>query len=103
MRNVLDWLEAAAARAPQHTAYDQPQVRMSWSELWQRAREIGSFLAGRVPQQCPVLILMEKSGVHCGDDGKRIRKLFLYAARFFDARIPDEDDCFCASACFCAV
>lgn len=61
MRNVLDWLEASAARAPQHTAYDQPQARISWSELWQRAREIGSFLAERVPQQCPVLILMEKS------------------------------------------
>lgn len=61
MRNVLDWLEAAAVRAPQQTAYDQPEARLSWSELWQKAQEIGSFLSACIPEQCPVLILMEKS------------------------------------------
>lgn len=61
MRNVLDWLDAAAKEAPQSAAFDQPDMGITWGELQKRAREIGSFIAGRLPAQSPVLILMEKS------------------------------------------
>lgn len=61
MRSVLDWLDAAEKEAPQSTAFDQPDMRMSWGELSKRAREIGSFIASQLPAQSPVLILMEKS------------------------------------------
>ena len=61
MRNVLDWLDEAAKEAPQSAAFDQPDMGITWGELQKRAREIGSFIAGRLPAQSPVLILMEKS------------------------------------------
>lgn len=61
MRNVLDWLESAARLTPEKTAADMPNKKMTWAELNFRARGIGSFLAARIPQQTPVLILMEKT------------------------------------------
>ncbi|MDO5422215.1 MAG: amino acid adenylation domain-containing protein [Eubacteriales bacterium] len=61
MRNVLDWLENAASCAPHTDACGQSGAYRTWLELWRKAREIGSFLARRIPAQSPVLILMEKS------------------------------------------
>lgn len=60
-RNVLCWLEDAARLAPDETAFDQPDLRLSWGEVCLRARQAGSFLACLIPRQSPVLILMEKS------------------------------------------
>lgn len=60
-RNVLEWLEDAADCAADAKACDQPDVQMTWAELCQKAQEIGTFIAQRVPAQSPVLILMEKS------------------------------------------
>ncbi len=60
-RNVLDWLEEAARLSPDATAFDQPGRRMSWNQVCQSAKRIGSALAALVPEQTPVLILMEKS------------------------------------------
>ena len=61
VRNVLDWLEAAARLAPGSTAVDLPGKAMTWEQVWQAARETGSFLAEQVDAQQPVLILMDKS------------------------------------------
>ena len=61
VRNVLEWLEAAAACAPDSIAYDGPGSALTWRETADRAKQIGSDLAARVPAQSPVLILMEKS------------------------------------------
>lgn len=60
-RNVLDWLENAARIAPEAAAFDMPGSMMTWRSLQRRAREVGSFLAARVPAQSPVMILMDKS------------------------------------------
>lgn len=60
-RNVLDWLEAAARLSPDETAFDQPDRRITWNQVCQSARRIGSGLAALIPEQTPVLILMEKS------------------------------------------
>lgn len=60
-RNVGSYLEDAARLAPDAIAFDQPQKRMTWKQVHDQARRIGSALACMVPQQSPVLILMEKS------------------------------------------
>ena len=61
IRSVLQWLEDAARRAPDAAAFDMPGDGLSWRQVYARARAIGSFLAGHVPAQAPVLILMEKT------------------------------------------
>lgn len=59
-RNVLEWLARAAAEAPEAPAFEDPWGAMSFSVLRKRAREIGSFLARRLPAQRPVLVFMDK-------------------------------------------
>ncbi|MGN0971351.1 MAG: hypothetical protein ACI4OY_05300, partial [Aristaeellaceae bacterium] len=59
VRNVLDWLEIAAWLSPDATAVDQPDRALTWGQVWQAARETGSFLATQVDAQQPVLVLME--------------------------------------------
>lgn len=61
VRNVLCYLEEAARLAPDAVAFDQPQKQMSWGQVCASARRVGSALARIIPQQSPVLILMEKS------------------------------------------
>ena len=60
-RNVLDWLEEAASLSPDRPAFDQPGDGMTWTDVRNAARRVGSFLAARTERQRPVLILMEKS------------------------------------------
>ena len=59
-RCVLDWLEAAAVKSPKAPAFDGPGEGLTWGQLYKQARQIGSWIAGQVPAQSPVLILMEK-------------------------------------------
>ena len=61
IRNVLQWLEDAARRAPDAAAFDMPGDGLSWRQVWNRARAIGSCLCSLIPAQTPVLILMEKT------------------------------------------
>ena len=60
-RNVLDWLEEAGRLAPDAAAFAGPGSAMTWGEVRQTARRIGSCLIPRIKWQQPVLILMEKS------------------------------------------
>ena len=60
-RNVLAWLEESARRDPQHIAFADDAAALTYGELLRRAREIGSFLHGRLPAQRPVLVYMDKS------------------------------------------
>ena len=60
-RNVLDWLEEAACFAPDAPAIARSGASLVWSEVCRLARRFGSRLAGLVPRQKPVLVLMEKS------------------------------------------
>ena len=60
-RNVLEWLEDAGRLSPEETACDQPGNTMTWRQIRQKARCVGTYLAARTDRQRPVLILMEKS------------------------------------------
>ncbi len=60
MRNVLSWLEDSARRDPQHIAFEDELSTLTYGELMQRAREIGSFLQRSIQMQSPVLVWMDK-------------------------------------------
>lgn len=63
MRTVLDWLDAAAERAPDAAAIDSPSEKMTWRQIRDLAKRIGSRIALSASPQSPVLILVEKSPV----------------------------------------
>lgn len=60
-RTILDWLEEAARLSPEERAFDLPDRALTWAQVRDRAQCIGSRLSALIPQQTPVLILMEKS------------------------------------------
>ena len=60
-RNVLEWLEQAAAQCPNAPALEDVHGVLTYGALRARAREIGSHVAAVAPAQSPVLILMEKT------------------------------------------
>ena len=59
--NILDWLEATAARTPQRIAVGDAQQDYTWAQLAENARRAGSFLAGHTAPRCPVAFYLEKS------------------------------------------
>ena len=60
VRNILAWLEESAHRDPQHIAFEDDTSSLTYTQLMQRAQEIGSFLHRCVPPQSPVLVYMDK-------------------------------------------
>ena len=58
--NILEYLEAAARRAPDHAAFDAPEESLTWGQLNEKAKAVGACLCGVLPRQKPVLILMDK-------------------------------------------
>ncbi len=60
-RNVLAWLEEAAARWPDAIAVEDPHSALTYAQLRRQARAIGSYVAQTVPAQSPVLLLMDKT------------------------------------------
>ncbi len=61
IRNVLSYLENAAATRPDALAFEDESGGMTYRELHVRARQIGTCLLRSLPQQAPVLIYMDKS------------------------------------------
>ena len=59
-RNVLDWLDETAQRRPAAPAFRSQDQEVNYGELQKRSRQIGSFLAGKIPSQQGVLVFMEK-------------------------------------------
>lgn len=63
MKNILDYLEDTASKYPWRTAVDDGKIRMTWSELGELAKNIGTRLCSRIAPGKPVVILAEKSAV----------------------------------------
>lgn len=63
MRNVLEWLEATASCLPDKIAVSDVSSSLTFSQLEQRAREVGTWLAARIAPRTPVALYLEKS---CG-------------------------------------
>lgn len=63
-RNVLDWLDATAVRRPAAAAFRSQNAEITYQELTERSRQIGTFLLKKIRRQEGVLIFMEK-GPEC--------------------------------------
>ena len=59
--NILDWLEATAARCPNAPAVGDVQQDYTWAQLAELARRSGSALAARTAPRCPAAFYLEKS------------------------------------------
>lgn len=60
--SVLDWLDATASEHSQNIAFYDEKDKISFSQLQQITKAVGSFLAARVPAGSPVVCM---SGRHC--------------------------------------
>ncbi|MBC8533750.1 amino acid adenylation domain-containing protein [Yeguia hominis] len=59
-RNVLEYLESRAAKAPDKPAVTDGQIELSYGELLLRSQKIGSALAEKNCQNRPVAVFLEK-------------------------------------------
>ena len=60
-RNILMWLESSAEKYPTNIAFGDVKEEVTYTDLKNRARIIGSFLAERVKPCSPVAFYLEKS------------------------------------------
>ncbi len=59
--NVLDYLDASAARFPDKIAFGDEKTTLTFSQLRDKARRGGSYLAARIGTNLPVAVFMEKT------------------------------------------
>ena len=59
--NILEYLEASAARFPDKIAFGDEKTALTFSELLDRARRAGSYLTARIGANQPVAVFMEKT------------------------------------------
>lgn len=65
VQHILEYLEATARRTPERVAFVDEAKALTFAELHQTARAIGTALAGRVQPRQPVVILMNDRSVQC--------------------------------------
>lgn len=61
MINVLEYLDHTAAEFPRKTAFADESTSLTFQELYDGARAIGSFLCGQGIYKKPVVVFMKKS------------------------------------------
>lgn len=61
MKNVLEYLEHTATLFPEKIAAKDENTECTYDELQAKARQIGTYVAQRVPLRRPVVVFMEKS------------------------------------------
>ena len=59
--NILDYLDASAARYPDKIAFGDEKTALTFSQLQDRARRGGTYLASRIAPGSPVAVFMEKT------------------------------------------
>jgi acyl-CoA synthetase (AMP-forming)/AMP-acid ligase II len=59
--NVLEYLEHSAQRLPDKVAFADPHTQLTFREVYDRARGIGSSLVQRGAAREPVIVYMSKS------------------------------------------
>ena len=63
MENILEYLENTAGRKKDEIAVDDGSRSLTWGELMDASRKIGSVLADSLTQGQPAVVLAEKSAV----------------------------------------
>lgn len=61
MKNILEYLECTAQKFPDKLAAKDEKTQCTYHQLYNRAKEIGTFLAQRQTVRKPVAVFMEKS------------------------------------------
>ena len=59
--NVLDYLDASAARYPDKIAFGDERTTLTFAQLRDLSRRGGTYLAGRIGTNLPVAVFMEKT------------------------------------------
>ena len=59
--HVLEYLERSSALYPDKVVYQDEQTALTFSQVKQRAKQIGSFLCSRTEKNQPIVIFSEKS------------------------------------------
>lgn len=60
LKNILQYLEATEARLPSKTAFSDGERGMTFSEVYQAARSVGTVLGSKGYTREPVMILMDR-------------------------------------------
>lgn len=63
MKNILEYLEHTQRTYPDKIAVDDGNLQISWKELTDMAKRMGTAFERQAPKGSPVVILMEKSAV----------------------------------------
>ena len=65
--NVLEWLEAAAEKNPSGIAFADPEKSVTYAEVLQKAKQIGSAIIGRAKalgtdwKNKPIAVLIDRN------------------------------------------
>ena len=59
--NILEYLDASAARFPERIAFGDEKTALTFSELRAKTRRAGTYLAARIDINRPVAVFMEKT------------------------------------------
>jgi acyl-CoA synthetase (AMP-forming)/AMP-acid ligase II len=59
--NVLEYLENSVKRVPDKLAFANLDTKLTYKELYDRARGVGTYLAGFSAGREPVIVYMSKS------------------------------------------
>lgn len=61
VRNILEYLEATAKRLPKKTAFSSAEGNLTFLELEQTAKKIGTYLLRFGGKNCPMAVMMQKT------------------------------------------
>ena len=63
MNNILEYLEKTAAERSYHVAVDDGSICLTWTELLELSRRMGTIFCKKTYMGKPVVLLMEKSAL----------------------------------------
>lgn len=63
IRNILEYLEDTAERLPQQTAFSAPEGEITFAELRDTAKRIGTYLAALGGRNCPIAVMTQKTPI----------------------------------------
>lgn len=61
MRCVLPWLDSWAAKKPDAAAFESEKTCLTWRQLHDTAKRIGTYVARQFPPRVPIALCMDKS------------------------------------------
>lgn len=80
IRNILEYLEKTAKRLPDKIAFSGAEGTITFAELEETAKRIGTYLTRFGGRSCPIAVMMAENARFCGGvSGCGLQRQFLYA------------------------